>query len=217
MKNVIKDKFVKYRFDLVIICTNGHTYLRLWKKIFTIFAKNKDLFQLSPTFFAFARDGLLECAVSNLMKLFDVHKDSYSVYAYLNFIEQNINILFIDEYQKDIKKEIKQDRARLSKEQSALNNLKIWRDKRLYHLEKKFAGDLNQVFREHSLTIGQFENLYSLAKDILNRYSVYFDGESNYMEYGMIDTEFQNLIYQLTAGKTDAIIEKLRKLSRMMY
>ena len=216
MNDTTKDKFKNYRFDLVVICTNGRTYLHLWKKIFNLFSKNKELFQLSPTFFAFARDGLLECAVSNLMKLYDVHKDSYSVYTYLNFAEQNMDILFKDKNQKNIKKAIKLDIDSLLKEKTSLGNLKIWRDKRLYHLEKEYAGDLNQVFREHSITIGQFDNLYSLAKDILNRYSIYFDEQENYMEYRMLDIEFQNLLQQLTAGKTDAIVEKLRKLSRMM-
>jgi hypothetical protein len=216
MNDTTIDKFKNYRFDLVVICTNGRTYLHLWKKIFNLFSKNKELFQLSPTFFAFARDGLLECAVSNLMKLYDVHKDSFSVYTYLNFAEQNMGILFKKKNQKNIKKEIKLDRDRLSKEKTSLGNLKIWRDKRLYHLEKEYAGDLNQVFREHTITIGQFDNLYSLAKDILNRYSIYFDEKENYMEYGMLDIEFQNLLQQLTAGKTDAIVEKLRRLSRTM-
>jgi hypothetical protein len=216
MKNSVDVKFKKYRFDLVVICTNGRAYLRLWKKIFEIFAKNKDLFQLSPTFFAFARDGLLECAVSNLMKLYDVHKDALSVYKYLNYAEQNMDILFKEASQKDVKEAIKLDRVSLLKERDALKKLRTWRDKRLYHLEKSYAGDLNQVFRKYRLTIGQFDNLYSLAKKILNRYSNYFDGEGYVMEYVMIDTEFQNLIQQLTAGKTDAIIEKLRRLSRMM-
>jgi hypothetical protein len=216
MNDTTIDKFKNYRFDLVVICTNGRTYLHLWKKIFNLFSKNKELFQLSPTFFAFARDGLLECAVSNLMKLYDVHKDSFSVYTYLNFAEQNMGILFKKKNQKNIKKEIKLDRDRLSKEKTSLGNLKIWRDKRLYHLEKEYAGDLNQVFREHTITIGQLDNLYSLAKDILNRYSIYFDEKENYMEYGMLDIEFQNLLQQLTAGKTDAIVEKLRRLSRTM-
>jgi hypothetical protein len=127
-----------------------------------------------------------------------------------------MDILFKDKNRKNIKKAIKLDGDRLLKEKTSLGNLKIWRDKRLYHLEKEYAGDLNQVFREHSITIGQFANLYSLAKDILNRYSIYFDEQENYMEYRMLDIEFQNLLQQLTAGKTDAIVEKLRKLSRMM-
>lgn len=214
--DVIRDKFKKYRFDLVVICTNGRTYLRLYNKIFPIFAKNKDLFQLSPTFFAFTRDGLLECAVSNLMKLYDVHKDANSIHKYLNFVEQNMGRLFKKEHHQELRKVIKQDRANLSSEKKVLNNLKIWRDKRLYHLEKEYAGDLTQVFREYIISIEEFDRLYSLARDLLNRYSKYFDDESFIMEYIMLDTEFKNLVQQLTAGKTDAIIEKLRTLSRMM-
>lgn len=80
-----------------------------------------------------------------------------------DFVEQNMDILFKDKNQKNIKKAIKLDKDRLLKEKTSSDNLKIWRDKRLYHLEKEYAGDLNQVFREHSITIGQFDNLYSLA------------------------------------------------------
>lgn len=201
MKDSIKDKFNKYRFDLVVICTNGRTYLRLWKKVFKYFAENKELFQLSPTFFAFARDGLLESAVSNLVKLYDVHKDALSIYKYLNLAEQSRNVLFEKANQKELKNAIKQDRDKLSREEEVLSNLRMWRDKRLFHLDKNYAGDLNEVFREYILTIEQFENLFSLAKDILNRYSVYFDGVFNYMEYGMVDVHLQNFINQLTAEK----------------
>jgi len=214
--DTIRKKFKNYRFDLVVICTNGSTYLRLYKKIFPIFAKNKDLFQLSPTFFAFTRDGLLECAVSNLMKLYDVHKDAISIYKYLNFSEQNMDKLFLKEHHEEIRKRIKQDRAKLLSEKKVLNNLIIWRNKRLYHLEKGYAGDLNQVFREYIISIEDFDRLLNLASGLLNYYSNYFDGETHIMEHIMLDLEFQNLVQQLTSGRTDAIVEKLRMLSRML-
>lgn len=209
-------RFKNYRFDLMVICTNGRTYLQLYQKMFTVFAESKLLFQLSPTFFAYSRDGLLECSVSNLCKLYDIHKDSLSVRKYLNYVDQNKTKLFKEENQKAVTELIKMDNASLSNESKTLEILGTWRDKRLFHLDKKYAGDLYYVFRNYSLSLDQFNSLFTLAKDIINHYSQYYDGETYLMEYPIIDTEFENLVQQLSAGKLDMVIERLRGLSKLM-
>lgn len=214
----MEGKFERYRFDLVVICTNGHTAFRLWEKLSKYFLKNKDVFQLSPTFFAFFRDSLLVSAICHLIILFDPYYkryDTLTIQKYLNFTNQNPQI-FKKSSPKEIKEAVKSDISNLSQKNDILNNLTKWRDKRLFHLDKKYIGDLNQVFRKYKLTFGQIKDLYLFAKDILNRYSFFFDGSTNLMEYGMIDTEFDNLIHQLTSGRTDQIVEKLRALSRLM-
>lgn len=211
-----KNKFNEYRNDLTIICSRGYTQLNLWKKFAIYFIKNKDVFMLSPTIFAFTRDALLECAVSDLIKLFDTHGDSLSIYKYLNFCDQNKTKLFSTDKQVKIVQAVNEDKLKLKNKENDLNNLKAWRDKRLYHLDKKYAGDLNKVFRDFNLTIGQIEDLFLLTKDILNRYSNFYDGSSSIMKYIKIDIEFDDLIRQLTSGKTAEIIDRLRILSKMI-
>jgi len=211
----IKDRFKKYRNDLWVICSNGYTHLFLFKKLFKYFSTNKDVFMLSPTFFAFSRDGHLECGISNLMRLFDTHQDSYSIFAYINYIKSNMKYLFAENKIGEVKRVIKEHRQLLLEIEGKLKILKTWRDKRLFHLDKEYLGDLNKIFRDYRLNIEDIENLYKIASDILNQYSILFDNQSFYMLPPRIHIEFNDLINQLKLGKTDGIIEKLKILGRL--
>jgi hypothetical protein len=174
----IQETFRKYCGDLSVICTNGRTYLKLYKNTYDHFQQDQELYNMSPTIFAFIRDGLLESAVSNLLRLYDTHPDALSIYEFLNYIDKKQTYLYSQENINTIQP-AKSKRDNIENiEGNLLKKLKTWRDKRLFHLQKDFAGDLYKVFRENKIEICDLERLYDVAKDVINYYAYAFGIDS---------------------------------------
>jgi len=172
-----KEIFINYRKSLSSICNYGFINLRWWGKIYNYSKKKPDVINISPFFFLSAQNAYFDCALWNLILLFDPYSKKnkpLTIEKFLNFIEQNQK-MFRNVSLNQLKKEIESDKKLLLGKLNMLDKLEKLRNKRLAHLDLKYAGNYNEIFKKFSIPINEMEKLFILAGEIINRYSAYFD------------------------------------------
>jgi hypothetical protein len=192
---VEEKKFKGYLDELINICMNGRTYLKIHYKLIQFYTVNKKKLNTCYSIFMYMEDSLLRSAVMNLILLFEDRRDVTSIPFLLDYIEQNRKKIFWRN-NKNVIKNIREDQDKLESKKNILGNLKVWRDKRLFHLDKKYSGDLNSIFRNYQINFSDIYDMFSLGKEILNRYSTQYNGIEHEMEYGdgtVINVEFDRL------------------------
>lgn len=212
MKDHIKQKFLDYCKDLSVICTNGRTFHDLYLNIAIQYKKEKGLYQFSPTIFAFISGSLMESATSHLFRLYDTHHSALSIHALLAFISANHSTLFGKTAK--VRKATETGEELKANCGDQLDKLKNWRDKRLFHVQKNYAGDLYKVYRENVLTVGDFMKLFNEAEKIINYYLSSAGYPTTYMKYLGVDLEFPAFINQLKAERADQLLAMTKPRSK---
>lgn len=200
-----KEIFIKYRKSLSSICNYGLTNLRWWGRIYHYSKIKPDFYNISPFFFESAQIAHFDCSLWNLILLFDPYTKKnkpLTIEKFLNFIEQNHEVFGSNISQDKLKKEIELDRKLLLCKSRVLNKLKELRDKRLAHLDTKYAGNYNQIIKKFSIHINEMEELFSLAGKIINHYSNYFDKKTYIFDMKKyVDMAVKDLIIYIEKGK----------------
>jgi hypothetical protein len=177
-KNVL-ESFITCRDALFKACAKGYAHLLIANKIQSDYIKGYWAFKLSPTFWFFSYGAHSECVFSYLARIVEKRKNpnpkNITIFKYLNIVEQNIELLFEEDKQEDIKKAIKTDYLLLEDKKDIITKIRDLRDKFLFHLDKQ--AFLNKsFFPTNEINDTDIEKLYLLIEEILNRYSVFFDG-----------------------------------------
>jgi hypothetical protein len=69
---------------------------------------------------------------------------------------------------------VDQDKAKI--ENLPIKNLKIWRDKKLAHIEKELVIEEIDIMREYPVKIKEIDDILITLHDMLNRYKIAYDG-----------------------------------------
>lgn len=201
----VREIFINYRKSLSSICNYGFTNLRWWGRIYNFSKKKPDVFNISPFFFESAQIAHFECSLWNLILLFDPYtkrNKPLTIEKFLNFIEQNQKIFENNISLDQLKKEIELDRKLLLNKLNILNKLKILRNKKLAHLDAKYAGNYNQILKKYSIHINKMVELFLLAGKIINKYSNYFDKKTYLFDMRKyVDIAVKDLIIYIEKGK----------------
>lgn len=199
-----KEIFINYRKSLSSICNYGLTNLRWWGRIYHYSKKKPDVFNISPFFFKSAQIAHFDCSLWKLILLFDPYTKKskpLTIEKFLNFIEQNHEIFGSNISQDQLKKELELDRKLLLGKSNVLNKLKMLRNKRLAHLDAKYAGNYNQILKKFSIHINKMEELFLLAGKIINHYSNYFDKKTYLFDMKKyVDMAINDLIIYIEKG-----------------
>ena len=173
-----RESFTTCRDALFKACGKGYAHLLIAKKIKSDYIQGYLAFKRSPTFWFYSYGAHSECVFSYLARIVEKRKNpnpkNITIFKYLNIVGQNIEFLFEENKQEDIKKAIEADYLLLEDKKEIINKLKDLRDKFLFHLDKQ--AFLNKsFFPTNEINDTDIERLYLLIEEILNRYSVFFD------------------------------------------
>lgn len=69
---------------------------------------------------------------------------------------------------------VDQDKAKM--ESLPIHNLKLWRNKKLAHIEKELALKKIDIIRENPITVQEIDNILITLHEILDRYRIAYDG-----------------------------------------
>ena len=199
----MKNKFIEYRDGLVKMCRMGRTNFFIHKKLISYFKENPDDFRISSIFFESTLYAHNYTALSHLIVMFEprCHRsNSLTIQKYLNFIEQNQS-LFGKVNPTQLKSEIESDKKQIFSKKDVIDKLMGLRNNLLFHFGRKYIGNFKKLFKDFLVKEEEIDELYTLATEIINRYSVYFGDSWEYMGSELVDVGFQNLVEYIEKAK----------------
>ncbi|MFC1912568.1 hypothetical protein ACFLXG_05400 [Chloroflexota bacterium] len=190
--------FTRYHDKLREELNNAHWHFEIWKQL-----RNKlkpdylDEFNQAPAFFGLTMHAHLLATIMRLNNICDKDTDTVNIQKLLNYTEQNSE-LFTDEafeirqrgksnYEvamairkknpPDLNNRIlQQERDKF--EHYSVNNLKVWRDKAIAHIDKEVILKDISVFKEYPVKISEIEQIINDINETLNTLLVAFNGVS---------------------------------------
>lgn len=188
--------FSEYYERLISEVLHARDHLKLWQNL-TDCTKNY-LTELNQAkyFFRFTIKSHLDNAILTLARILDKHEDSLSIWKFLNYVEQNRNIFSIQDFQQRMREnqfydslveshtpitfeDIQRHRSELENQQLVIKKIKVWRDKRLAHIDRGFNIKRMKI----SVQRDQLEKVIDIVARILNRYSYAYNASRYSLSY----------------------------------
>lgn len=189
------ERFIAYYDRLRDEINKAHTYYEISKCLREIKSTRRAEFSEALTFFSLAMNATLFETVMIVNRFIDSHRDSLHLDAFLNFIKNNLNLFSGTAYEQrlldkgmdeeDCERWVKlhtnitvemvnQDKAKI--ESLPVDNLKVWRDKKLAHIESSLVAKHIDVMRVNPVTVQEIDNVIVTLHEILDRYRIAYDG-----------------------------------------
>ena len=189
------ERFIAYYDRLRDEINKAHTYYEICKCLREIESTRRAEFSEALTFFSLAMNATLFETVMIVNRFIDSHRDSLHLDAFFNFIKNSLNLFSSTAYEQrlldkgmdeedrehwvklhtDITAEmVDQDKAKI--ESLPVHNLKVWRDKKLAHIERNLVAKHIDVMKVNPVTIQEIDKVVVTLHEILDRYRIAYDG-----------------------------------------
>ncbi len=191
-----EEYFQKYYDELMRQAINARAHLKLWERLEKYRSSYLKELNQAPHFFTFTMRAHLDDALMTSSRIMRKQKGALTIWKFLNFAEKNSEI-FSDEafsqrmkqkpdYDEDwgkshtpiTRKEIEEDKQKLSNLEHTINNLITWRDKVIAHIDRKFLVTGKIISKEYPLERQQLQEVIDTIVEILNRYSYAFNSST---------------------------------------
>ena len=212
---------------------NINTNWTIWNGLRNSFQKGAEYEQLpeySPRFWTVTMNNLLSKALLEMAKLCDEHRECMGLLKIINICEQNQG-LFPDEHvltftnvetgeeisrtrRVNVVETIKQAKEKYQSVCGIREKLSVLRDKTLAHTDKDVFLDTQALYQKVSLQEGEFEELISVATDILK--SFLSDLAHTVVSINCVDEDdYDILLYYVKKGKAAYLKEIRAKTSEL--
>ncbi len=189
------ERFLAYYDKLREEVNTAYTHYEICKHLREIRSTRRDEFSEALTFFSVTMNSNLFSTVMSINRFIDTQKDSLYLDVFFEFIRNNLSLFSTAAYKKRLLKSgvdgedcehwvklhrditaemVEKDRAKV--ESLPVNNLKVWRDKKLAHIEKDLVTKSVDVMKEFPVTVQEIDTIIITLHEILDRYRVAYDG-----------------------------------------
>lgn len=165
-------------------------YSRVYQRLFERKVDRLAELELASAFFVTTADALFFGIINVVHKLFD-EKAERGIFNFLTFAEYHRELFELKELKRRCNypdepltlrglesvtdQSIESDRQRIAGFKP-IANFKLWRDKYQAHFDKKYFFDIAKLQKDAPLDSPDVEQAVQLGEEILNRYSIVFDG-----------------------------------------
>ncbi|MCX6010784.1 MAG: hypothetical protein NT134_00720 [Chloroflexi bacterium] len=191
----LDERFLAYYDKLRDELNTAYTYYEISKTLREIKSTRRAEFSEALTFLSSTLDATLFSTVMSINRFIDSHRDSLHLDVFFEFIRNNLNLFSATAYKKrlldkgrdsedcehwvklhkDITMEmVEQDKKKV--ESLPVHNLKVWRDKKLAHIEKDLVIKSVDVMKNFPVTVQEIDTVISTLHEILDRYRIAYDG-----------------------------------------
>ena len=204
-----EEYFQKYYDRLIVEALHARAHLNLWERLEKYKATSYiDELNQAQYFFTFTIKAHLDDVLLILSRILDRHEDSLSIWKFLDFAEQNLEIFSTEVFRQRMKgnpyyeslieshtpvtpKEVDEDKQKLEKLEQTVNNLTTWRNKVIAHIDRQFLLSGRIVSEEYPMQLQQLQEVVETLFQILNRYSGAYNSSSYARSYpGEDDVQF---------------------------
>ena len=189
------ERFLAYYDKLRDELNTAYTYYEISKTLREIKSTRHAEFSEALTFLSSTLNATLFSTVMSINRFTDSHRDSLHLDVFFEFIRNNLNLFSATAYKKrlldkgmdsedcehwvklhtDITAEmVDQDKAKI--ESLPIHNLKVWRNKKLAHIEKDLVTENVDIMKEYPVTIQEIDKILITLHEILDRYRLAYDG-----------------------------------------
>lgn len=192
------ESYFKNLFDQLIFT---YSTFEIYKHVLKISKDKLEEINFAPTFFSISLQSLFSETIITLCKIFKSGKNNkYNMYDFLNFVKENMlmfswenkikRVHFQDadiEFEKSLHNNVDESIIKvhiknIEIQNEIIKNLFFWRDKHLAHNDKDYFLKAELIAKDAPITYGEISNLINLAKDIMNYYSIAYNGIDNSLE-----------------------------------
>jgi len=193
------ERFLAYYDKLREELNTAYTHYEICKYLREIRSTRHAEFSEALTFFSLTMNSNLFATVMSINRFIDLHRDSLHLDVFFRFIRENLSLFSATAYKKrlldkgvdnedcehwvklhkDVTAEmIKQDKAKVESlsAHKSVQNLKVWRDKKLAHIEKDLVTKNVDIMKEFPVTIQEIDTIIITLHEILDRYRIAYDG-----------------------------------------
>lgn len=189
------ERFLAYYDKLRDELNTAYTYYEISKTLREIKSTRRAEFSEALTFLSSTLNATLFSTVMSINRFIDSHRDSLHLDAFFEFIRNNLNLFSATAYKKrlldkgmgsedcehwvklhtDITQEmVDQDKAKI--ESLPVHNLKVWRNKKLAHIERNLVTKNVNIMKVNPVTIQEIDKILITLHEILDRYRLAYDG-----------------------------------------
>jgi len=215
-----EEEFIRLNHILRGELNNANWHFITWKCLWNSIESYSDEMNVAHTFFTLSMRGHLLETLLRLNKLFEKGEDSTNNIAYfLDFAEKNMDIfaapaadsrkrneeeMIIEKQVEEVKpSQITQDvikEHRRKVKELPIKDLKKWEDATSLYVDRKVAKKNISVFDECPVDIEEIDHTIDTLHEILNVYSVAYDGQS--WDKDLIFTHgIKNMLDAIKAGR----------------
>ena len=215
-----EEEFIRLNHILRGELNNANWHFITWKCLWNSIESYSDEMNVAHTFFTLSMRGHLLETLLRLNKLFEKGEDSTNNIAYfLDFAEKNMDIfaapaadsrkrneeeMIIEKQVEEVKPSqltqdvIKEHRRKVK--ELPIKDLKKWEDATSLYVDRKVAKKNISVFDECPVDIEEIDRTIDTLHEILNVYSVAYDGQS--WDKDLIFTHgIKNMLDAIKAGR----------------
>lgn len=189
------ERFLAYYDKLRNELNTAYTHYEICKALRETMNTRRAEFSEALTFFSVTMDANLFMTVMNINRFIDSQRDSLHLDVFFKFIRENLNLFSDTAYKKRLQGRgmdsedcehwvkrhiciteamVDQDKARI--ESLPVHNLKVWRDKKLAHIERSLVTKHIDVMKVNPVTIQEIDKIIVTLHEILDRYRLAYDG-----------------------------------------
>ena len=189
------ERFLAYYDKLRDELNTAYTYYEISKTLREIKSTRRAEFSEALTFLSSTLNATLFSTVMSINRFIDSHRDSLHLDVFFEFIRRNLNLFSATAYKKrlldkgmdsedcehwvklhtDITREmVDQDKAKI--ESLPVHNLKVWRNKKLAHIERNLVTKNVNIMKVNPVTIQEIDKILITLHEILDRYRLAYDG-----------------------------------------
>lgn len=189
------ERFLAYYDKLRDELNTAYTYYEISKTLREIKSTRRAEFSEALTFLSLTLNATLFSTVMSINRFIDSHRDSLHLDVFFEFIRNNLNLFSATAYKKrlldkgmdsedcehwvklhtDITAEmVTQDKAKI--ESLPVHNLKVWRNKKLAHIERSLVTKNVNIMKVNPVTIQEIDKILITLHEILDRYRLAYDG-----------------------------------------
>ena len=215
-----EEEFIRLNHILRGELNNANWHFITWKCLWNSIESYSDEMNVAHTFFTLSMRGHLLETLLRLNKLFEKGEDSTTNISYfLDFAEKNMDIfaapaadsrkrneeeMILEKQVEEVKpSQITQDvikEHRRKVKELPIKDLKKWEDATSLHVDRKVAKKNISVFDECPVDIEEIDRTIDTLHEILNVYSVAYDGQS--WDKDLIFTHgIKNMLDAIKAGR----------------
>lgn len=189
------ERFLTYYDKLRDELNTAYTYYEISKALREIKSTRRAEFSEALIFLSLTLNATLFSTVMSINRFIDSHRDSLHLDVFFEFIRNNLNLFSATAYKKrlldkgmdsedcehwvklhtDITAEmVTQDKAKI--ESLPVHNLKVWRNKKLAHIERSLVTKNVNIMKVNPVTIQEIDKILITLHEILDRYRLAYDG-----------------------------------------
>lgn len=191
-----EERFERYREHLKHEATRLACYVRVYRRLHEHRHDRLDEMNIAPAFFTTVTDALFSAVVLWVDKLCDERAER-GLYNFLAFVENHRNLFGRRNIDFQL---IQQDRDAI-RGFAPLQSFRLRRDKFHAHFDKDYFFDRKRLGEDAPLRWVDLEDTLSLVGDVLNRYSVAYDGNRFVLE-PMNAGDLDDLLNELHEART---------------